>query len=441
MGGGKTYIFSVKSGELLQTLDPEESVFMAFFINDSDSVCTVAFRRISFWGASPGNSVYFGDEKSTEFTFSSDGRYLYHLRSFPAYTAFAVDAETGETVKRFGQAIWFRETQDGKTLAVYRPENDIDLYLVGAWDKPYKTLHYDGGQNDYYNFYKTPLGGMSFSPDGKKLAVINHIWGKVVLFDITAGSAEVLLDGDEFLTHFGSYGIGLNRVPVCWSPDGTKITAVYTDPYLDYYRGGVTINVKTGAVDTVPAYIHYEQSPDYKYYLKLNLEESILRVYNAATEKLLYSLKDCDWACFGNGGLLLTTDEGAKLTTVRQASDGRTISAFEEPTKRGDSPYAWYKTSYDGTYISVMSSSISEQYAFIRLASTGETIQKIPDAKHIIWSPAENRFAVDLSGTAMNSALSYITHMESLEAVVKTALEKLGGRALTDEERAKYWLD
>jgi len=440
VGRGKTYIFSVKSGELLQILNPEESAFMAFFVNDSDSVCTIAHRRISFWGASPGDSVYFGDNNATEFTFSKSGKYLYHLRNFPAYTAFAEDTETGEKVKYFGQAIWFKETQDGKTLAVYRPENDIDLYRVGDWDKPYKTLHYGGGRDDYYNLYSTPLGGMSFSHDGKKLAVVNHIWGKIILFDAESGAAEILLDGDQFLMYFHSLGIGLAYVPVYWSTDGARITAVYDEPYVNEYRGGVTINVKTGVVEEIPTYIHCEQSPDNMFFFKLNLEERKLRVYSAASEGLLYTLKDCDWACFGHGGLLLTTDEEGKQTTVRQASNGRVVSCFEEQARRSHIYRLWYMTSYDGKYISLSSSDPDEPYAVIYLAATGEVIQKIPDARHIVWSPADKRFAVELSGTALNSRLSYITHMENLEAVMKKTLEKLGGRTLSDEERKKYWL-
>ena len=97
-------------------------------------------------------------------------------------------------------------------------------------------------------------------------------------------------------------------------------------------------------------------------------------------------------------------------------------------------------TSYDGKYISLSSSDPDEPYAVIYLAATGEVIQKIPDARHIVWSPADKRFAVELSGTALNSRLSYITHMENLEAVMKKTLEKLGGRTLSDEERKKYWL-
>ena len=441
VGGGKTYIFSVKSGELLQTLEPEESIFKAFFVNGSDSVCTIALRKISFWGASPGDSVYFGDEKSTEFTYSKSGKYLYHLRNFPSYTAYAVDTKTGEKVKYFGQAIWFNETQDGKTLAVYRPENDIDFYRVGEWEKPYKTLHFSGGLDDYYDFYKTPMGGMSFSSDGKKLAVVNHKWGKIILFDVETGSAKVLLDGEAFLTYFHSLGIGLNYVPVYWNADGTKITAVYSNPYLDDYRGGVTINVETGAVENIPTYIHYEQSPDNKYFFKLNLENSTLRVFSAATEKLLYTLKNCDWVCFGNGGLLLTTDEDAQLTTVRHASNGKIISSFEETLKIRNALLSWYKTSYDGKYISIMNNSLPEWTAMIRLTATGEVIQKIVDSNKITWSPTDSRYAVTMSGTAFRNGLSYITRMESLETVINKALYKLGERTLTDEEREKYWLD
>ena len=440
VGSGKTYIFSVKSGELLQTLDPEESVSMAFFINDSDSICTIAHRRISFWGASPDESIYFGDEKATEFTFSKSGKYLYHLRNFPMYTAFAIDTETGKKVKYFGQSIWFKETQDGKTLAVYRPENDIDLYRVGEWDKPYKTLHYDGGRDDYYDFYSTPMGGMSFSPDGKKLVVVNHTWGKIILFDMKTGGAEVLLDGDQFLKYFSSLGIGLADVPIYWSPNGTNITAVYDEPGVGKYQGGVKINMKTGSVEEIPSHFHYEQSPDYKYFFELNLQERKLSVYSAFSEKLLYTIIDCDWACFGYGDLLLTTDEARKITTVRQASKGRAISCFEEETGRRDMFRKWYRTSYDGRYISMISSDLNERYAVMRLTATGETIQKIPHANNIIWSPADNCFAVDRSGTAVNSKLSYITHMDNLETVMKKAVEKLRGRTLSDSERKKYWL-
>ncbi len=441
VGGGKTYVFSAKSGELLQTLASDGGTAKAFFVNGSNTVCTIALREISFWGSAPGDSLFIGDDKSTEFTFSKSGDYLYHLRSFPAYTAYAVDAGTGETVKYFGQCIWFQETQDGKTLAVYRPENDIDLYRVGQWDAPYKTLHYDGGRDDYYFFYHTPLGGMSFSPDGETLAVVNHVWGKIVLFDVKTGVSETLLAGDDFKKHFDSYGIGLNHVTICWNPDGTKITAVYTDPYLNYYRGGVRIHVKTGAVEEIAASIHYEQSPDHRYYLKQDIDNKTLRVYGAASEKLLYTLKNCDWACFGYGGLLLTTDGEAQRTTVRRASDGGAISSFEERAKPGSSPYSWYKTSFDGIYIAVMSGNTSERYAHIRLAATGEIIQEIPDANHIIWSPADSRFAVDLSGTALHSSISYITRMEDLETAVKIALERLNGRTLTEGEREQYWLD
>lgn len=297
------------------------------------------------------------------------------------YTAFAADTETGKKVKCFGQSIWFKETQDGKILAVYRPENDIDLYRVGKWDKPYKTLHYDGGRDDYYYFYSTPLGGMSFSPDGKKLAVVNHIWGKIIIFD-----------------------------------------------------------VKTGRAEEIPSHIHYEQSTDYRYFFKLNLQERKLMVYNALSEKLLYTIKDCDWACFGYGGLLLTTDEAQKITTVRQASNGGTISSFEEAARRRDIFRSWYAISYDGQYISMINSYPNERYAVMRLTATGEMIQKMPHANNIIWSPRDNRFAVDMSGTAMNSKLSYITHMDKLKIVMKKAIEKLGGRTLSDAEREKYWL-
>ncbi len=440
VGRGKTYIFSVKSGQLLQTLDPEESVSMAFFINESDSICAIAHRKISFWGASPGESVYFGDQNSTEFTFSKNGKYLYHLRNFPAYTAFAVDTVTGEKLKYFGQAIWFKETQDGKTLAVYRPENHIDLYEVGEWDKPYKTLHYDGGRDDYYYFYSTPMGGMSFSPDGKKLAVVNHIWGKIILFDVKTGGAEILLDGGKFSKYFHSLGIGLADVPIYWSPDGTKITAVYNKPYIDEYRGGMTINVKTGRAEEIPSHIHYEQSPDYRYFFKLNLQERKLRVYSALSEELLYTIKDCDWACFGYGDLLLTTDEAAKFTTVRQVSKGEALSTFEESASPRHMLRSWYRTSYDGKYISMISSDMNERYAVMRLTDTGEMIQKIPYANNIIWSPRDSRFVVDMSGTAMNSKLSYITHIDDLETIMKKAVAKLGGRRLSDSEREKYWL-
>lgn len=441
VGGGKTFIFEVKSGKLLQKLEPEEAVNMAFFVNNSDVICTLAQKRISFWAHAPGDAVYFGDENSQEFTFSSDGRYLYHLRGYPNYTAFAVDTVTGETVKGFGWAIWFEESPDGKTLAVYRTENDIDLYTVGKWEKPYRTLHYNGGHDDYYYYYDTPAGDMSFSPDGKKLVMLNNIWDKIVIFDVETGGAKVLLEGDDFNAYFDSYGIGLKYIPVYWNEDGTEIAAVQTEPYLDKYCGGVTINVNTGAIDRIPAGVHYERSPDGLYYLKLNISESVLKVYSARTGELIYSLGDCDWACFGNGGLILTTNEDAALTTVRKASSGETISSFEETTKHSKAPYSWYGTSCDGKYISVTSNDVSARHAVIRLASTGEAIQEIPEAWKLIWSPVDDRYAIEVSGTVMNSSISYITQMRDLPDVIKTAREKLGGRVLTDKERAKYWLD
>ncbi len=440
VGGGKTYIFSARDGELLQVLDPGENVSMAFFVSSSDSVCTIAPGKVGFWGASPGDSIYFGDDNATEFTFSKNGRYLYHLRDFPAYTAFAVDAVTGGKVKYFGQAIWFREDAEGKVLAVYRPENHIDLYRVGDWDKPYKTLHYSGGKDDYYDFYSTPFGGMCFSPDGKKLAVVNHIWGKIILFDVETGESRALLEGKCFLKYFHSLGIGLSYVPMYWSIDGTKITSVYNEPYLKDCRGGVTINIKSGIIEEIPTYIHYEQSPDSRYYFKLNLEERCLRVYGTSSGKLLYTLEDCDWACFGQGGLLITTNETANRTDVRQASGGTVISRFEENARRRDVYNSWYSASYDGKYISLVKRDRGKSNGVVRLSATGGVIQEMPEVNHIIWSPADNRHGVDLSGTAMNSKLSYITYMEELRTVMKKAGKKLEGRTLSEGERERYWL-
>jgi WD40 repeat protein len=346
-----------------------------------------------------------------------------------------VDTKTGETVKNFGQAIWFKESPDGKTLAVYRTENDIDLYAVGIWSKPYKTLHYAGGKNDYYDFYHTPAGGMCFSPDGKKLAVLNNAWGRIVLFDLKTGDARVLLGGDAFQSYFKSYQTGLDYIPVYWNEEGTEITAVYSVPYLGEYRGGVTINVSTGAVKTISAGIHYEQSPDGLRYLRLDVFGDVLRVYSAASDRLLYSLWDCDWACFGNGGLLLTTNEDARLTTVRHASNGSAISSFEETTKIEDAPYSWYSTSFDGKYISVTSNYIADCRAVIRLASTGEAIQEIPEAWKLAWSPVDYSYSPQVFDD-----ITCIAKMPDLGDAMQTALFKLGGRTLSDEEREKYWL-
>ena len=272
------------SGDILQTIEYGDSVWMAVFSPNETRLATVVFNEeasqdeFSLWDVSSGKmlkTIATNDDSLQFITLNSDGT---HLAATNSQTVTVWNSTSGEILSTFAAPAEVLYSSRPSSL-VFNPDDSL---LAATFAQTITLIDVATGQ-EIHNFFDPAAKGtlqMAFSPDGKRLATANldnkgRVWevetGEKLLTLVghTAGYVNDITfspdgrylatasedrtvkiwnaeTGDELITLIGHTDLVRH---VAYSPDGTRLISSSDDGVVKIWR--LSGDVLTGHTDWV----------------------------------------------------------------------------------------------------------------------------------------------------------------------------------------------